>query len=268
MPNARHKRRHSARLRRLALPFAGVGAAAGAAVGATTLTAAPAPTAAIASLSPAPFDVGELREDAAAGPDRGDNGAPSPLAGSVGTPSATPAPTPSAPVTAAPAPAPTAVAPVPTPTPTPAGFPPVAGCDATIPDDDIGNGELGSDHLCGIGSGQQLRPDAAASFVALDAFYRAETGEGLIECVTDSYRSYEAQVDVADRKPGLAAEPGTSQHGWGLAVDVGCGANSFGGELYAWLDDNAGDFGWDNPDWARPSGSTPEPWHWEFAPES
>ncbi|PZF83182.1 hypothetical protein C1I92_13790 [Jiangella anatolica] len=172
--------------------------------------------------------------------------------------------------TTAPSPSPTAapVTPTPTPTPSPTGFPPVAGCDATLPGDDVANGELGDEHLCAIGSGQRLRPDAAASFVALDAFYRAETGEGLIECVTDSYRSYEAQVDVADRKPGLAAEPGTSEHGWGLAVDVGCGANSFDGALYDWLDDNADEFGWENPDWARPGGSTPEPWHWEFTPAS
>ncbi|WP_233552892.1 M15 family metallopeptidase, partial [Jiangella rhizosphaerae] len=178
----------------------------------------------------------------------------------------TAAPSPS--VTAAPPPAAPAPAATPAPTPSPTGFPPVPGCDATIPGDDVANGELGDEHLCGIGSGQQLRPDAAASFLALDAFYRAETGEGLIECVTDSYRSYEAQVDVAQRKPGLAAVPGTSEHGWGLAVDVGCGANSFDGALYAWLDDNADDFGWENPDWARPGGSTPEPWHWEFTPET
>ncbi|TDD69547.1 hypothetical protein E1262_12550 [Jiangella aurantiaca] len=171
-------------------------------------------------------------------------------------------------MTAAPAPTAAAPAATPAPTPSPTGFPPVPGCDATIPGGDVANGELGDEHLCGIGSGQQLRPDAAASFVALDAFYRAETGEGLIECVTDSYRSYEAQVDVAERKPGLAAVPGTSEHGWGLAVDVGCGANSFDGALYDWLDDNAGEFGWDNPDWARPGGSTPEPWHWEFTPDS
>ncbi|WP_053206204.1 M15 family metallopeptidase [Jiangella muralis] len=266
MPHARHKRRRPGRLSRLVLPVAGAGAAAGAAVGATAFSSAPPPVAAVSPVSPAPFDVDALREDAAAGPDRGDNAAPSPLAGSA-TPS-TPAPSPS--VTAAPTPAPTAVTPAPSPTPTPepAGFPPIAGCDATVPGDDVGNGELGDDHLCGIGSGQQLRPDAAASFVALDAFYRAETGEGLISCVTDSYRSYEAQVDVADRKPGLAAEPGTSEHGWGLAVDVGCGANSFDGALYDWLDDNAGDFGWDNPGWAQPGGSTPEPWHWEFSPAS
>jgi hypothetical protein len=27
---------------------------------------------------------------------------------------------------------------------------------------------------------------------------------------------------------------------------------------------NAGTFGWVHPDWAEPSGSKPEPWHWEF----
>lgn len=264
MTHARHRRRRPARLRRLLLPVAGVGAAAGAAVGATTLSSSPAPTAAVSPVSPVPSDIEALRQDAASGASRGDGGVPAPLAGS-GTPSAAPSPTPSPSATAAPAPA---VTPTPTPTPTPAGFPPVEGCDATLPGDDVGNGELGDEHLCGIGSGQQLRPDAAASFVALDAFYRAETGEGLIECVTDSYRSYDAQVDVADRKPGLAAEPGTSEHGWGRAVDIGCGANSFDGRLYTWLDDNAGDFGWVNPGWARPGGSTPEPWHWEFTPES
>ncbi|WP_199521204.1 M15 family metallopeptidase [Jiangella anatolica] len=256
MSRARHKRR-PVRFRRLVLPVAGAGAAAGAAVGATMLTSEPAPLAAVAPVSPAPSDIDELREEAAGGPARGDDGGPSPLAG-AGTATTAPSPSP----TAAP------VTPTPTPTPSPTGFPPVAGCDATLPGDDVANGELGDEHLCAIGSGQRLRPDAAASFVALDAFYRAETGEGLIECVTDSYRSYEAQVDVADRKPGLAAEPGTSEHGWGLAVDVGCGANSFDGALYDWLDDNADEFGWENPDWARPGGSTPEPWHWEFTPAS
>lgn len=238
------------------LPVAGVGAAASAAVAVTAMTPSGSTTAAV---SPAPFDIGAEREEAASGPARGDTGTPSPLAG-AGTP--TVAATPAAPLVT---PSPSAT---PTPTLTPTGFPPVEGCTATIPGDGVGNGELGDEHLCAIGEGQLLRPDAAASFVALDAVYRAETGEGLIACVTDSYRSYDAQVDVYDRKPGLAAVPGTSEHGWGLAVDIGCGANSFGGALYDWLDAKADDFGWDNPAWARPGGSTPEPWHWEFDPDS
>ena len=43
--------------------------------------------------------------------------------------------------------------------------------------------------------------------------------------VTDSYRPYEEQVDLVRRKGlysqgGLAAVPGTSPHGWGMALDV------------------------------------------------
>ena len=83
-------------------------------------------------------------------------------------------------------------------------------------------------------------------------------------CVTDSYRDYGAQVDVYQRKPELAAIPGTSNHGWGVAVDLCGGAQSFGTATYAWLKANAPRFGWHHPSWAEPGGSKPEPWHWEY----
>ena len=83
-------------------------------------------------------------------------------------------------------------------------------------------------------------------------------------CVTDSYRSYAGQVSVYRRKPALAAVPGTSKHGLGIAVDLGCGAERFGSDTYRWLKANAGRFGWYHPSWAEPGGATPEPWHWEF----
>jgi len=83
-------------------------------------------------------------------------------------------------------------------------------------------------------------------------------------CLTDSYRSLASQYSVAARKPGLAARPGTSEHGWGLAVDVCGGPDQVGSARRAWFLENAPAFGWDNPDWARPEGSKPEPWHWEF----
>jgi hypothetical protein len=107
-----------------------------------------------------------------------------------------------------------------------------------------------------------LRPDAAAAFDHLNAAYRARFGHPL--GVTDSYRSYAAQVDVKARKPGLAAAPGTSDHGWGLALDVVVGG--YGSTDYLWLRANAPRFGWDNPPWARPGGSKREPWHWEWQP--
>jgi LAS superfamily LD-carboxypeptidase LdcB len=81
--------------------------------------------------------------------------------------------------------------------------------------------------------------------------------------VTDSYRSYEAQVDVFARKPQLAAVPGTSRHGFGVALDLGCGVESFGTEAHRWMQANGPRFGWVHPSWAAPGGSMPEPWHWE-----
>ena len=93
--------------------------------------------------------------------------------------------------------------------------------------------------------------------------YRADTGSYL--CVTDSYRTYAAQVDVYARKPGLAAVPGTSNHGWGKAVDFCGGVQTFSGAAHRWMKANAGRFGWFHPSWAEPSGSKPEAWHWEFS---
>ena len=77
--------------------------------------------------------------------------------------------------------------------------------------------------------------------------------------VTDSYRSYDVQVDVVRRKGlysqgGLGAKPGTSQHGWGMAVDLDLDASA-----QAWMRTNAARFGFveDTPR---------EPWHWAFQP--
>ena len=64
---------------------------------------------------------------------------------------------------------------------------------------------------------------------------------------------------------GLAATPGTSEHRWGLAVDLCDGVQKGSGSRFQWLRDNAPAYGWDNPDWARNGGSGPyEPWHWEY----
>ncbi len=135
---------------------------------------------------------------------------------------------------------------------------------APVSDHGYANGFLPDAVLCPVPGhpGHRLRTDADRSFVALDAARRAAGLPGL--CLTDSYRDFAGQVDVFARKPQLAAVPGRSQHGWGLALDLGCGAASFDSEVYAWLTANAPRFGWVNPAWARPGGSKPEPWHWEF----
>lgn len=195
-------------------------------------------------------DIDALRDDAADEPARSDSGettsAPSPSPSAEETPPGADA------------------RPSSTPTASPTGFPPVEGCSAEIPGDEVANGELGTEHLCEISDVHVLHPDAAAAFVALDAAYAEESGESLAGCVTDSYRSYEQQLELSARKPGLAAVPGTSSHGWGLAVDVGCGAETYDGELHEWLSRHAAEFGWHNPAWAQADGSRPEPWHWEF----
>jgi len=127
------------------------------------------------------------------------------------------------------------------------------------------NGFLPDQALCPLvqAPGQRLQTAAARSFDALSAARRAATGQPL--CVTDSYRSYAGQVDVFRRKPSLAATPGRSQHGWGLALDLCGGVERFGTEVHEWLRVNGPSYGWIHPAWAQPGGSRPEAWHWEYA---
>jgi hypothetical protein len=122
------------------------------------------------------------------------------------------------------------------------------------------NGRIPLADMCSIGGSHRLRCDAATAFVLMDAAYVAERGQPLF--VTDSYRDYDAQVDVHRRKPHLAATPGYSNHGWGLAVDLAVGG--WNGEVFRWLQANAHHYGWYHPPWARIDGSKPEPWHWEY----
>ncbi|WP_245865907.1 D-alanyl-D-alanine carboxypeptidase family protein [Prauserella marina] len=126
------------------------------------------------------------------------------------------------------------------------------------------NGLIPSAALCSMGRGSHvLRCDAAQAFHAMSQAYAREFGTPL--CATDSYRTFDLQVDLYRRKPALAAIPGTSNHGWGLAVDLCGGAESFGTRQYRWLWANGPAFGWVNPGWAREGGGREEPWHWEFA---
>ena len=126
------------------------------------------------------------------------------------------------------------------------------------------NGFLSAASLCPLQTapGHRLRTDAARAFDALSRARQASVGAAL--CVTDSYRSYPEQVDVFRRKPQLAATPGRSQHGWGLAVDLCGGVQGFGTEAHRWMQLNAPQFGWIHPGWAQQGGSRPEAGHWEY----
>jgi D-alanyl-D-alanine carboxypeptidase len=120
-----------------------------------------------------------------------------------------------------------------------------------------GNGRIPSTELSPIdGTSQRLWPPAARSFEAMRA---AAAADGVTIGITDSYRSYDAQVDVAARKGlysqgGLAAVPGTSRHGWGMALDL-----DLDGTAQAWMREHGGQYGFVE--------NVPrESWHWEYVP--
>jgi cell wall-associated NlpC family hydrolase len=142
-------------------------------------------------------------------------------------------------------------APLPTPGPT---SPQWGGWD---------NGEIPTEALCQLGVYRHaLRCDAAAGYAAMDEAFSAAFGRDL--CLTDSYRSLASQVTAFSEKPALAAVPGTSNHGWALAVDLCGGINRAGSPEWRWMTANAGRFGFVQPAWAAPGGEKPEPWHWEY----
>lgn len=126
-----------------------------------------------------------------------------------------------------------------------------------------GNGQIPRRALCALPDGKgELRADAALGYWKLDQEFRKQFGEPL--CITDSYRSLDSQYRLAAAKPGLAARPGTSNHGWGIALDLCGGIESAYSAEHEWFLGNAPAFGWHLPAWARPGGSRPEPWHWEY----
>ncbi len=120
-----------------------------------------------------------------------------------------------------------------------------------------GNGKIPTSRLTSIGiNGHKLYAPAAAAFNRMRS---AAAAQGVKIGVTDSYRSFAQQVDLAKRKGlyqngGLAATPGKSNHGWGLALDLDVKSNGL-----AWLRKNAYKFGFAE---AVPR----EPWHWEYRP--
>lgn len=123
------------------------------------------------------------------------------------------------------------------------------------------NGRLSGDSLCPLWSGgQSLAAEAAAAATAMNENFRMVFGRNI--CIEDSYRSLQDQYATKASKGYLAATPGTSMHGWGLAIDL-C-SKDVGGETGNWIRANAAQYGWENPSWAK--SSKYEPWHWEYAP--
>jgi hypothetical protein len=120
-----------------------------------------------------------------------------------------------------------------------------------------GNGRIPSSALGQVGDTRhRLWTPAADSLTRLIADAKRD---GVTVGITDSYRSYAEQVDLAKRKGlysqgGLAAKPGTSDHGWGMAADLDLDSRA-----QAWMRANAGRYGFVE--------NTPrEPWHWAYRP--
>ncbi|WP_229022863.1 M15 family metallopeptidase [Actinomarinicola tropica] len=121
----------------------------------------------------------------------------------------------------------------------------------------FGNGRIPVTELTSIGvDGHQLHAPAAEAFTLLRS---AASADGVSLGVISSYRDFATQQRLASEKGlysqgGLAAAPGTSNHGWGLSLDLDLDASG-----QAWMRDNAWRFGFVE-DVPR------EPWHWTYRP--
>ncbi len=131
------------------------------------------------------------------------------------------------------------------------------------------NGQIDTHLLVDVsGRGDYLEPTAAAQWKRMVAACKAATGVTLAPAPGSSaYRPLSIQQDFYAKRQAylagkgpyfpVAAVPGTSNHGWGRAIDLtGYEGNA---QVWAWLQSHAGEFGYD---WAtgRASG---EDWHWE-----
>lgn len=115
---------------------------------------------------------------------------------------------------------------------------------------------------------RRLRSDAVTALIALNKAFRAALGRDLP--LSDAYRDFAGQVEARNYwcgqgNCGLAAVPGTSNHGWALAIDIGVGRTDWSNPIYVWMKANAQKFGWFHPSWAEPNGAHPEAWHWEYS---
>lgn len=120
------------------------------------------------------------------------------------------------------------------------------------------NGKIPAQALAPIGTtGHSMWAPAAANFEKLLAHAKAD---GVDIGINDSYRTYDRQVELVGRlgllkDGGLAAVPGTSNHGWGRAVDL-----QLDGEALTWMRANGERYGFveDTPR---------ETWHWAYYPD-
>lgn len=126
------------------------------------------------------------------------------------------------------------------------------------------NGRLPASALALIpGTSQRIAVELLDQVIALRAAFKAHFGKNL--AVTDGYRDEAGQVAARNRylsgKGAYAVPPGTSNHGWGKAIDFGSRVNILGTDEHDWMVANAPRFGFV---WLRRAGNgSIEPWHFD-----
>ena len=127
------------------------------------------------------------------------------------------------------------------------------------------NGEIPDSDLQALSFSPEskMNKQAAAAMEEMNKAYKADNGSNLL--INEAYRDCATQIRYARELGAVAAPapPCRSNHGWGLAADISVGG--FGSPVYKWLEANAHKYGYVNPPWAKPGGSKPEAWHWEYA---
>lgn len=106
-------------------------------------------------------------------------------------------------------------------------------------------------------AGGRLWPEAALTWNAMHAAFVADGGDPdhfRPGGPASSARSIAQQEHFYANQPPPAARPGTSNHGWGVAVDIPFA------DAQAWLRRHAYRWGWSDEEGRRVG----EPWHWTY----
>ena len=118
-----------------------------------------------------------------------------------------------------------------------------------------------------------------------DNGFKGENSKGNIYAyINSAFRTYQQQEEIKKTRGSSAAIPGTSRHGWGIAIDLqyfnknGNLINNYAGKspnvsvgfdfeknpAIVWLLDNSYRFGWIIPSELRDNSGLEEFWHWEY----
>src|SRR6187431_1539949 len=119
------------------------------------------------------------------------------------------------------------------------------------------NGQIPLSAMVRTEEGQYLQANAHAAWGNLARACAAATGVWL--AINEGYRDLAKQQYYwnlyQSGQGNVAAVPGTSNHGRGVAVDI-----EHYDAVWSWLMNNAGNYGWS---WATGQASG-ERWHWEY----